>query len=597
MYDPEGSDTKREWVEIYNDSETAIDLSGWKFYESSVNHGLTFLDGSSILKSKGYAVIVDEKKSFMLDYPEFKGMLIDSSFSLSNSGEQLVLKNEKGEVEFSLSYKPEGSSGNGYSIEYDVEEWRASYVKYGTPGAKASVKEIKEYEKEIMISELFPYPFKSEYEEYIELFNGSDKDIDLKGWILHDASKSGKYVFPDSLFVKAKEYLAIFKKDFKFALNNSGNESVYLIDPNGQTISSSSYDGSKKNVSYNFNGLIWKWSKFLTPGKENIFNNEPYGKIKMPENIYENVYADFSISARDNDGEKVKVTWDFGDGHKSYLAKTRYKYNKSGKYELSVKLSDGSEDIIKNFKVKVEEMPHPKVRILFVNPNPDGSDTKNETITVENKSRKKINLNGWSIATGWKKFINHPIRGDIEIGKNKSKEITREISSFTLNNKKDKIELRYPDGEVACKLKYKKEEGIEEGEVYKKIEGGWEWEQKITNDKLKISNVSDLSLVTVQSDTKENELSVIGHQSSDQAVKEIEKYENKLITLSNENIKIELLKLDPNFSNDVEIREVDGKYILTAEGKPEQHYVVVFLNELSSDANVKINELLSYFQE
>jgi len=68
------------------------------------------------------------------------------------------------------------------------------------------------------------------------------------------------------------------------------------------------------------------------------------------------------------------------------------------------------------------------------------------------------------------KINQHPITESFEIKKNQEKEITREFSKFTLNNKKSEIELRYPDGEVASSLKYnKKNSEITEGEIYQKI--------------------------------------------------------------------------------------------------------------------------------
>ena len=45
MYDPDGSDTNREWVELYNDGGSSVDLSAWKFVEAGVNHGLTNFSG------------------------------------------------------------------------------------------------------------------------------------------------------------------------------------------------------------------------------------------------------------------------------------------------------------------------------------------------------------------------------------------------------------------------------------------------------------------------------------------------------------------------------------------------------------------------
>lgn len=628
---PNTENEKNEFVEIFNTGLDCVDISKWAIKDNTetASHKTlfpekTFLDAGGYfyveknlyLNNDTDTVYLLDKNGTEIDKREYKDAVRGLSYVLIEDEWLWTLSPTKGKE----------------NIFEPVDEKPSDEVDAMNPAADID-QDSKIYSDTIIITELFPNPFKSEYEEYIELYNNSGSDVDLKDWILRDASKSGKYIFPKNIIIKAQEYLAIFKKDFKFALNNSGAESVTLFDPSGKEVTKSAYDGSKKNVSYNFNGSVWRWSKFLTPGKENIFNNEPYGKIKIPKDVYEKVYADFSVGTGDADGDEVKVTWDFGDKHKSYLAKTRHKYEKEGEYNGSVKLSDGSEDIINEFKIKVEEFPHPKVRIAAVNANPEGSDTKNETITIENKSKKKINLNGWSIATGSnsKKLVNHPIREDFEISKKKSKEITSEISSFTLNNKKGKIELRYPDGEVAHEVKYKKEEGIEEGEVYQKVEGGWAWIQEISNDKLQIPNnkqssidnsqdhdessviessvieiqeEKDLSLVTeslvagdavIESSVIESSIK----QSSDvETEKEIivkDKKENKFIELNNELVEIEMFKVEPNVLGIESVREIDGKYLLIPPSSEQEHYAVVFLKDMTVDANEEINRLLNHF--
>jgi len=121
--------------------------------------------------------------------------------------------------------------------------------------------------------------------------------------------------------------------------------------------------------------------------ERNRFEKIPVGKLKIDEDIFENVYANFEISGL---SKQAKVKWDFGDGHGSSLSKTRHKYSKIGTYAASVKYSEGSEDVIKNFEVVVEKIKHPKVEIIAVNANPSGNDTDNETLTLKINPRVKL---------------------------------------------------------------------------------------------------------------------------------------------------------------------------------------------------------------
>ena len=87
MYDlpTPGSDSGREWIEIYNEGATDIDLTTWKFYEDGTNHGIYEGEGGSILGPGEYAVIADNISSqgFKGDWPNYTGILFDSSFSRS----------------------------------------------------------------------------------------------------------------------------------------------------------------------------------------------------------------------------------------------------------------------------------------------------------------------------------------------------------------------------------------------------------------------------------------------------------------------------------------------------------------------------------
>jgi hypothetical protein len=137
MYNPLGSDTDREWVEIYNNG-SAVNLSEWKFLEANVNHGLTLVNGSFVVND--YAVIVDDASVFLGDYPTFNGTLFDSSFSLSNTGETIALVDENVNVVDNLTYSSSvGANGNGMTLVRDNVTFLLieGNVSGGSPGSKS----------------------------------------------------------------------------------------------------------------------------------------------------------------------------------------------------------------------------------------------------------------------------------------------------------------------------------------------------------------------------------------------------------------------------------------------------------------------------
>ena len=104
MYDVEGSDTGREWIKITNTGSEGVDVSNFRLLEAGIQHKLKVVQGDPMLAPGASAVIADNAANFLIDQPGYTGVLFDSSFSLSNTGETLVLKNSKGEVEDSYSY-------------------------------------------------------------------------------------------------------------------------------------------------------------------------------------------------------------------------------------------------------------------------------------------------------------------------------------------------------------------------------------------------------------------------------------------------------------------------------------------------------------
>ena len=89
MYDVSGTDTDREWVEVFNAGGSSVHLTDWKFFEANTNHGVTSVQGGENLGSGAYAVIAGNPTKFLQDWPSYSGILFDSAFSLGNSGETL----------------------------------------------------------------------------------------------------------------------------------------------------------------------------------------------------------------------------------------------------------------------------------------------------------------------------------------------------------------------------------------------------------------------------------------------------------------------------------------------------------------------------
>jgi len=108
MFDPDGADSGREWVEILN-TDGILNLSDYRFFENNVHHQMTVYLGDEILENGGFAVIADEADTFLAEHPGFSGTLFDSSWSsLSNNGELIGISLDGvliDSVEYDLSWQ------------------------------------------------------------------------------------------------------------------------------------------------------------------------------------------------------------------------------------------------------------------------------------------------------------------------------------------------------------------------------------------------------------------------------------------------------------------------------------------------------------
>lgn len=117
MYDVEGTDTGREWIEVENTGSSSIDLSNYRLAEGGTNHTLTLSQGSPVLAPGSFAAIADDVTKFKADWPGFSGTLFDSSFSLSNTGETISIKDGSLATEDTATYASDmGAAGDGNSL-------------------------------------------------------------------------------------------------------------------------------------------------------------------------------------------------------------------------------------------------------------------------------------------------------------------------------------------------------------------------------------------------------------------------------------------------------------------------------------------------
>ena len=146
-YNPPSSDNDHEWLEIYNSGSIPADITKLRLNEDEKNHTLKNIT-EAVLVPGSYAVIAENATQFIVDYPDFNGILFDSSWSsLSNTGEFLSLVVEKDGILDSVLYNSTwGGDGDGFSLEKKdldgpgtQDNWGGSSIEKGTPGHENSI--------------------------------------------------------------------------------------------------------------------------------------------------------------------------------------------------------------------------------------------------------------------------------------------------------------------------------------------------------------------------------------------------------------------------------------------------------------------------
>ena len=134
MYDLEGSDSGREWIEMYNSSSEPVTINGgtsgqdsWRVYHKSasgVESNKTFAaeayQGTMTLAPNGYAVVVQNGDSFKNDHPDYGGsILVASAMSLANSSMTVGLRLGSSGIPWSIvEYISDlGANGDGKSLQ------------------------------------------------------------------------------------------------------------------------------------------------------------------------------------------------------------------------------------------------------------------------------------------------------------------------------------------------------------------------------------------------------------------------------------------------------------------------------------------------
>jgi hypothetical protein len=213
MYDAPDSDDRHEWIEVENLGPSSADLIGWKLFENDTDHHLSLVQGNSSIAPAEFAVIADDAAAFLADHPGFSGTLFDSTFSLSNTGETIALKDSGAVIRDQATYDASlGAGGDGDTLQHFDAGFIAAQP---TPGAmnilpSSSLPQGNDDSHvdpplaDVSINEVaWMGTTGNQYGEWLELYNDSDAAVDLSGWKLYkDGGQTLVFALTESIASK-----------------------------------------------------------------------------------------------------------------------------------------------------------------------------------------------------------------------------------------------------------------------------------------------------------------------------------------------------------------------------------------------------------
>ena len=277
-----------EWLELKNTTDDLINLSGWVLKSADEKIKIPL---KNMIPAKGFYLL---ERTDDASVPATKADIIYTG-ALNNTGQHLLLydnaNNIIDQVNF-LSKWPAGNNTTKQTMEKGAgAEWQTSKDPGGTPknensnpvvGNPISISQntpsVVTYPKGIIINEILPAPEGvDETDEWIELYNGNNFEIDISSWKLQDIEGTiNTYAFPKGSFISAKGYLIAKRPSTNITLNNDG-DGINLLWPDNAIASFVIYPKALANQSYNATDSGYQWSDTLTPATQNIITS-PSGK-------------------------------------------------------------------------------------------------------------------------------------------------------------------------------------------------------------------------------------------------------------------------------------------------------------------------------
>lgn len=143
MNHPKGADATHEWVELYNYGTSAVNLRNWSLQDEDSDS--TVISTTDLIVQPGFYIVLTANKdtfetNWLSGIPSSVVFEYTGSFLLSNSSDEIILKNDAGAEVWSVAYLSDEIEGLGTYLTY-AHDFTSSLTTWGSKSAPGIVRE------------------------------------------------------------------------------------------------------------------------------------------------------------------------------------------------------------------------------------------------------------------------------------------------------------------------------------------------------------------------------------------------------------------------------------------------------------------------